>query len=78
MKRLPEVVLAFNHEKRLKGKKPVDAIRKKVVEAKSLTSYSRPVGLKDMRLDSSKNLRYLFATGELEVVKGKPQISESL
>ena len=67
VKRLPEVVSALNREEtRLTGKKPIDAIKEKVVDAKSSTSYSRPVGLKEKRLDYSKNVRYLYAPGELE------------
>ncbi|PFX23465.1 hypothetical protein AWC38_SpisGene11968 [Stylophora pistillata] len=67
VKRLPEVVSALNHEKtRLTGKKPIDAIKEKVVDARSSTSYSRPVSLKEKRLDYSKNVRYLYAPGELE------------
>ena len=67
MKRLPEVVLALNREKtRLTEKRPVDAIKEKVVDAKSSTFYSRPVGKNEKRLDSSVNVRYLFSPGELE------------
>jgi len=67
VKRLPEVVKALNNEvTRLTGKRPVDDIKEKVVEAKSSTSYSRPVGLKEKRLDSSVQLRYLYSDGELE------------
>ena len=47
-------------------KKPVDAIKDKLVDTKSSASYSRSVGLKEKRLDSSENLRYLFAANELE------------
>ena len=66
VKRLPEVVSALNSEKtRLTGRRPVDAIKEKVVDAKSST-FSRPVGIKEKRLDSSVNVRYLFAPGELE------------
>ena len=66
VKRLQEVVEALNSEKnRLTGKRPVDAIKEKVINAKSSTFYSRPVGKKEKRLDSSVNVRYLFATGEL-------------
>ena len=65
VKRLPEVVSALNSEKtRLTGKRPVDAIKEKAI-AKSST-FSRPVGKKEKRLDSSVNVRYLFAPGELE------------
>ena len=66
VKRLPEVVSALNREKtRLTGRRPVDAIKEKVINAKSST-FSRPVGKKEKRLDSSVNVRYLFAPGELE------------
>lgn len=66
-KRLTEVVEALNSEvTRLTGKKPFDAIKEKAVDAKSSTPYSRPVGLKEQRLDSSVNVRYLYAAGELE------------
>jgi len=67
VKRLPNVVRPLNNEvTRLTGKKPVDAVKEKRVEAKSSTFYSRPVGLKEKRLDSSVNVRHLFADGELE------------
>ena len=44
----------------------MDAIKEKVVDAKSSMTYSRPVGLKEKRIDSSKNVRYLYAADELE------------
>ena len=67
VKRLPEVVRALNNEvTRLTGKRPVDAIRERAVNARSSVRSSRPVGLKEKRLDSSVNVRYLFAPGELE------------
>ena len=78
VKRIPEVVSALNSEVTgLAGKKPVEAIEEKVVDVKSSTTYLRPVGRnsdkpfkfigeKEKRLDSSKNMRYSFATGELE------------
>ncbi|CAH3031737.1 unnamed protein product [Pocillopora meandrina] len=67
VKRIPEVVSALNSEVTgLTGKKPVEAIEEKVVDVKSSTTYLRPVRLKEKRLDSSKNVRYFFATGELE------------
>ena len=67
VKKLPEVVSALNREKtRLTEKRPVDAIKEKVVDAKSSTFYSRPVEKNEKRLDSSVNVRYLFAPGELE------------
>ena len=66
VKRLPEVVSALNREKtRLTEKRPVDAIKEKVVDAKSSTFF-RPVGKNEKRLDSSVNVRCLFAPGELE------------
>ena len=46
--------------------KSVDINEEKVVDVKSSTTYSRPVGLKKKRLDSSKNVRYLYAAGELK------------
>ena len=51
---------------RLTGKKLVDGIKDKLVEAKSSMTYSRPVGLKEKRLDPSKNVSYLNALDELE------------
>ncbi|PFX13408.1 hypothetical protein AWC38_SpisGene22506 [Stylophora pistillata] len=67
VKRLPEVVSALNSEEtRLTGKKLIDAIKEKAVDANSPTSYSRPVGFKEKRLESSKNVRYLYAACELE------------
>ena len=66
VKRFPEVVSALNREKtRLTGRRPVDAIKEKTINAKSSTLYSR-LGKKEKRLDSSVNVRYLFAPGELE------------
>ena len=44
----------------------MDAIKEKTINAKSSTFYSRPVGKNEKRLDSSVNVRYLFAPGELE------------
>ena len=38
----------------------------KSVDAKSSTTSLRPVGLKEKSLDGSKNVRYLYVTGELE------------
>ena len=64
MKRLPEVVSALNCE--VTRNKPVDAIKDKVVEMKSSMTFSRPVGLMEKRLNSSKNVTYLCATAELE------------
>ena len=67
VKRIPEVVRALNNEvTHLTGKRSVDAIREKAVNAKSSTKFSRPLGSKKKRLDSSVNVRYLYAPGELE------------
>ena len=67
VKRLLEVVSALNGEKtRLTGKRHVDSIKEKSVSAKSSTTYSRPVGSKEKRLNSSVHVRYLYAPGELE------------
>ena len=66
MKRLPEVVSALNSEvTRLTGKKPVNVIKGKSVDVKSSTSFSKPVGLSEKRLDSSKNVRYFYAAAKL-------------
>ena len=67
VKRLPEVVEALNSENTLLTvKRPVDSIKEKVINAKSSTFYSRPVGKKEKRLNSSVNVRYPYAPGELE------------
>ena len=42
----------------IKEKKPVEAVK--------LVTYSRPVGLKEKRFDSSKNVRSFYAAGDLE------------
>ena len=47
-------------------KQDVDTIKEKVVNAKPSTNYSRPVGLKENKLDYSVNVRYLLASGKLE------------
>ena len=65
VKRLPEVSALNRENTRLTGRRPVDAIKEKVINVKSST-FSRPVGKKEKRLDSSVNVRYLFAPGELE------------
>ena len=65
MKGLPEVGSALNNEVTiLTGKKPVDAIKDKVVDAKGSTIYSRSVGMEGKRLDSSRSVRYLFVADE--------------
>lgn len=60
VKRLPEVVSA-SEVTRLTSKKPVVASKEKGVDAESSTTYSRPVCLKETKLDSSKKVRYLYA-----------------
>ena len=67
VKKPPEVVLALNSEEtRLTGKEPVDPVKDNSVDAKSSTTFSRPVCQKEKRLESSNNVGYLFAAGELE------------
>lgn len=68
VKRLPAVVAALNNEvTRLTGKKPVDAIRAKVVTQKpSSVTPGRPVGLKEQKLSFDALVRYLYQPGELE------------
>lgn len=43
--------------------KPVDAVREKVINEKSSTTLSRPVGQNKKTLNPSKNMRYLKAAG---------------
>ena len=67
VKRLPEVVSAFNNEvTRLIGKKPAQAIMEKFIYSKPSTPYSRPVGMNDKELPTLVNERYLYQPGELE------------
>ncbi|KAL9954763.1 hypothetical protein ACROYT_G042338 [Oculina patagonica] len=67
VKRLPEVVTALNNEvTSLTGKKPAAAIKEKAVSSKPSSKYTRPVGLKEKKLPSLVNVRYLFQPGELE------------
>ena len=64
VKRLPEVLLALNSEvTRLTGKKPVDAIKDKSVDAKSSTTYLRPIGLKEKRLTKCEISLCRWSTG---------------
>ena len=68
MARLPSVVADLNGEvTRLTGKKPSDAIKTKTVahEPSSVVPDS-PVGLKEQRLPSGVDVRYLYQPGELE------------
>ena len=62
VKRLPVVVAALNNEvTRLTGKKPIDAIRAKVVTQKpSSVTPGRPVGLKEQKLPFDVLVRYLY------------------
>ncbi|CAH3040280.1 unnamed protein product, partial [Pocillopora meandrina] len=58
--RLPEVVSTLNSEMtRWTGKKPVDATKDQSVDTRNSMTSSRPVGLKEKRLDPSKNVRDL-------------------
>ncbi|KAL9954293.1 hypothetical protein ACROYT_G041812 [Oculina patagonica] len=67
VKRLPEVVTALNNEVTgLTGKKPAAAIKEKAVFSKPSSKYTRPVGLKEKKLPSLVNVRYLYQPGELE------------
>ena len=68
VKRLPAVVEALNNEvTRLTGKKPVDAIRAKMVTQKpSSVIPGRLVGLKEQKLPFDVLVRYLYQPGELE------------
>ena len=58
VRRLPDhVVKALNNElTRLTEKRPVDALRERVVDANSSTRFSRPVGLKETRLFGEREL----------------------
>lgn len=65
--RLPAVVKALNDEvTRLTGKKPSAAIRVKTVAQNPSLPAARPVGMKEQKLPSEANYRYLYQPGELE------------
>ena len=67
VKTLPEVVKALNNEvTSFIGKKPAVAIKEKAVASKPSTKYSRPVGMKEKKIPSLVNVRYLYQPGELE------------
>ena len=67
VKRLPDVVKALNNEvTSLIGKKPAVAIKEKAVASKPSTKYSRPVGMKEKKIPTLVNVRYLYQPGELE------------
>ena len=51
---------------RLTRKNPIDVIKENVVDAKSSTTYSRPIGWKGRDLTLQNIARYLYAAGELE------------
>ena len=66
VKRLPAVMKALNSEViRITGKEPEKAIGLKEVNIKSV-SYKRPVGVKEKRLPSGVQVRYLLSPGEDE------------
>jgi len=64
---LPAVVSALNNEvTTFIGKKPSKAIKEKPFVSKPSTPYFRSVGLKEEKLSSLVNVRYLYQPGELE------------
>ena len=66
VKRLPAVMKALNSEViRITGKKPDEVIGQREVDIKPY-SYKRPVGLKEKRLPSGVQVRYLLSPGEDE------------
>ena len=66
VKRLPVVMKALNSQViRITGKEPDKALGLKEVEIKPY-SYKRPVGLKEKRLPSGVQIRYLLSPGEDE------------
>ena len=66
VKRLPAVMKALNSEViRITGKEPDKALGLKEVDIKQV-NYKRPVGLKEKRLPSGVQVRYLLSPGEDE------------
>ena len=66
VKRLPAVMKALNSQViRITGKEPDKALCLKEVEIKQV-NYKRPVGLKEKRLPSGVQVRYLLSPGEDE------------
>ena len=66
VKRLPAVMKALNSEViRITGKEPDKAISQREVDIKQV-NYKRPVGLKEKRLPSGVQVRYLLSPGEDE------------
>jgi hypothetical protein len=69
VKRLPAVVAALNNEvTRLTGKKPVNAIKAKVVTQKpsAPAKKGRPVGMAENPLPRDVLVRFLYQPGEIE------------
>jgi len=66
--RLPAVVAALNEEvTRLTGKKPSEAVKTRSVAQKpSSTVPGRAVGLREQKIPSGVDVRYLYQSGELE------------
>ena len=66
VKRLPAVIKALNSQViRITGKEPDKALGLKEVDIKQV-NYKRPVGLKEKRLPSGVQVRYLLSPGEDE------------
>ena len=66
VKRLPDVMKALNSQViRITGKEPDKALGLKEVEIDKI-NYKRPVGLKEKRLPSGVQVRYLLSPGEDE------------
>ena len=65
---MPGVVAALNGEvTKLAGKKPSDAIKlRRSTKKPSSVVPGRPVGLKEQKLPSGVDVRYLYQPGELE------------
>ena len=73
--RLPKVVSVLNSEvTRLTGKKPVEAIKKKVVDAKSSTTNLRPDTLKERDSTLHRTRDIPLPLVSWKVVKGESQI----
>ena len=66
VKRLPKVIQALNSEViRITGKEPDESIHQREVDIKQV-NYKRPVGVKERRLPSGVQVRYLLSPGEDE------------
>lgn len=69
VKRRPEVVSALNNKgTRLIGKKRAVAIKEKAAAAKPSFPYHRPVVVNDKKLPANVCVRYLYQSGEPELV----------